>query len=115
MKPALTAQAAQAMRPANDTALGWGNRGALDIINLIVLACGDGTMITHIMYKCNLNSKQTQSYVSYLLQYGLLVKKKPEGSNKFTYQATDRAGKYLEVYSELSQMFKLPKEARALA
>jgi predicted transcriptional regulator len=92
-----------------DTALGWGNRGALDIINLILQVCMEGTIITHVMYRCNLNSKQTQSYVSFLLQYELLEKIKPEGSNKFVYRATERARKYLEVYSELSQIFELPK------
>ena len=101
----------QMMHSGADTALGWGNRGALDIINLILLVCMDGTMITHIMYRCNLNSKQTQSYVSFLLKNGLLEKKKPQGSNKFVYQAMDRARKYLDVYAELSQIFNLPKEA----
>jgi len=103
------------MYSGTDTALGWGNRGALDIINLILLVCIDGTMITHIMYRCNLNSKQTQSYVSFLLQYGLLEKKKPEGMVKFVYQGTDRAKKYLEVYSELSKIFDFPKEPEVLA
>jgi len=103
------------MHSETDTALGWGNRGALDIINLILIACMNGTMITHIMYRCNLNSKQTQSYVSFLLQYRLLEKEKAEGSNKIVYQATDRARKYLEVYAELSQIFDLPKEAEIMA
>jgi predicted transcriptional regulator len=103
------------MHSGTVTALGWGNRGALDIINLILSVCMDGTMITHIMYRCNLNSKQTQSYVSFLLQYGLLEKKKPEGMGKFVYLGTDRAKKYLEIYSELSQMFSLPREPEVLA
>jgi predicted transcriptional regulator len=100
----------QVIHPGTDTALGWGNRGALDIINLILLVCIEGRMITHVMYKCNLNSKQTQSYIGFLLQYGLLEKKKPEGSSKFVYHATDRARKYLEVYAEMAQIFNLPKE-----
>jgi predicted transcriptional regulator len=105
----------QLMHSDTDTALGWGNRGALDIINLILIVCMEGTLITHIMYRCNLNSRQTQSYVTFLLQYQLLEKKKLEGSNKFVYQATDRARKYLEVYSELSQIFDLPKATAILA
>ena len=94
-----------------NNALNWGNRGALYIINLILLVCVEGSMITHIMYRCNLNSKQTQSYVGFLLQYRLLEKKKSEGSNKIVYQATDLARKYLEVYSQLAEIFNLPKEA----
>jgi predicted transcriptional regulator len=100
----------QIMHSDTDTALGWGNRGALDIINLILIVCVEVTMITHIMYRCNLNSKQTQSYVSFLLQYGLLEKKKLDGSNKFVYQATEKGRRYLEVYGELSQIFNLSKQ-----
>lgn len=92
-------------RSGTETALGWGNRGSLDIINFILLVCMSGTMITHIMFKCNLNSKQTQSYVSLLLKHQLLERRKPEGSDNYVYQATDRARKYVEAYSELSRIF----------
>lgn len=102
------------MPSGTETALGWGNRGSLDIINFILLVCMNGTMITHIMFKCNLNSKQTQSYVSFLLKYRLLEKRKSEDSNNYVYHATDRARKYVEAYSELSQIFGLPNEARVL-
>ena len=40
-----------------------GNRESLEIIDLILLVCLNGTMKTHIMYKCNLNSKQVQEYL----------------------------------------------------
>ena|ERR1700676_352944 len=100
----------QEMNPRSETALGWGNRGSLDIINLILLVCTNGTMITHIMYQCNLNSKQTQSYVSFLVKYQLLEKKKSDDSSKGVYQATDRARMYMDAYSELSQIFGIPAE-----
>ena len=96
-----------------ETALGWGNRGSLDIINLILSVCENGTMITHIMYQCNLNSKQTQAYVSLLVKYELLEKRESESTTKGVYQATDRARKYMEAYSELSQIFGLPTEETA--
>jgi predicted transcriptional regulator len=97
------------------TALGWGNRGAFDIINFILIVCINGSMITHIMYRCNLNSKQTQVYVSFLLRCGLLRKEKAGGSNKFVYQATDRARRYLELFSELSKIFDLAREPEIAA
>ena len=97
-----------------DTALGWGNRGSLDIVNFVLLVCMNGLMITHIMYKCNLNSKQTQFYVSLLLKHKLLEKKTSEGSNKSVYQATDRARKYIEAYAELSQIFNHPAEEKLI-
>jgi predicted transcriptional regulator len=102
------------MSSDTDSALGWGNRGSLDIINFILLVCANGTMITHIMFKCNLNSKQTQSYVALLIKHQLLEKRKYEGSNNYVYQATDRARKYVEAYSELSKIFDLPDEAKSL-
>jgi predicted transcriptional regulator len=97
-----------------DSALGWGNRGSLDIINLILQVCANGTMITHIMYQCNLNSKQTQAYVSLLVKYQLLEKKESESSSKGAYLTTERAKLYMQAYSELSQIFGVPAE-KALA
>lgn len=96
-----------------ETALGWGNRGSLDIINLILFVCINGTMITHIMYQCNLNSKQTQAYVSLLVKHELLAKKESESTTKGVYQATDKARKYMDAYSELSQIFGLPTVGKA--
>lgn len=97
-----------------ETVLHWGNRGSLDIVNFILLVCMNGTIITHIMYKCNLNSKQTQLYVSLLLKHKLLDKKSSEGTGKSVYQATERARKYIEAYAELSQIFNLPAEEKPI-
>ncbi len=97
-----------------ETVLRWGNRGSLDIVNFILLVCINGTIITHIMYKCNLNSKQTHLYVALLLKHKLLEKKSPEGLGKSVYKATERARKYVEAYAELSQIFKLPTEEKII-
>jgi predicted transcriptional regulator len=103
----------QLLPARTETAMGWGNRGSLDIINLILSVCRNGTMITHIMYQCNLNSKQTQAYVSLLVKYELLEKKVSETTSKGVYQATEKARKYLDAYSELSGIFDLPLEEKA--
>lgn len=97
-----------------ESVLHWGNRGSLDIVNFILLVCMNGTIITHIMYKCNLNSKQTQLYVALLLEHKLLEKKSSEGLGKSIYKATDRARKYIEAYAELSQIFNLPAEVKSI-
>src|SRR5580698_1116821 len=52
--------------------LGFGNRESLDIIDLILIVCVSGTMKTHVMYKCNLNSKQVQDYLELLLKFRLI-------------------------------------------
>ena len=101
------------MNSETPTAMGWGNRGSLDIMNYILVACIKGRMITHIMYICNLNSKQTQSYVGLLLKHRLLEKRKNSSSNN-VFQATVLARKYTEAYSELSEIFNIAPEAKAL-
>ena len=58
--------------------LGFGNRESLDIIDLILLVCLSGTMKTHVMYKCNLNSRQVQDYLELLLKFQLLEKRETE-------------------------------------
>lgn len=105
----------QVLTSDTPTAMGWGNRGSLDIINYILLACANGSMITHIMYRCNLNSKQTQSYVALLLKHRLLEKTSTLNPSKNLYQATVLAGKYTGAYSELSEIFDLPFETKEAA
>ncbi len=58
--------------------LGTGNRESLDIINLILVVCANGTMKTHVMYKCNLNSKQVQDYLEMSLKLQLIEKSEGE-------------------------------------
>ena len=62
----------------NKSVLGWGNRGWLEIVNLMLMVCERGALKTHVMYKCNLNSKQLHQYMEFMLSRGL-VSKKPGG------------------------------------
>jgi len=87
--------------------LGWGNRGSLDIIDLILLVCMNGTMKTHIMYKCNLNSKQVQEYLELLLKYELLERIDSPGSKRSLYKSTDRGKRFVNAYAELFEIFDL--------
>jgi len=83
----------QVMNPETSTAIGWGNRGSLDIMNYILLACIEGKMMTHIMYMCNMNSKQAQSYVALLLKYRLLEKRETESFKNNVFRTMALAGK----------------------
>ena len=89
----------------NRSVLGWGNRGWLEIINLMLTVCERGALKTHIMYKCNLNSKQLQQYMDFMLSRGL-VKSEEEGEAKRTvYVTTDRGRRLRAAYDELAAIF----------
>ena len=83
----------QVMNPETSTAIDSGNRGSLDIMNHILLACIEGKMMTHIMYTCDLNSKQAQSYVALLLKCRLLEKRETESFKNNVSRATALEGK----------------------
>ena len=83
--------------------LGFGNRESLDIIDLILLVCLNGTMKTHVMYKCNLNSKQVQDYLELLLKFRLLEKN--DSRERTTYLTTDRGRHFIKAYAELFEIF----------
>jgi predicted transcriptional regulator len=82
-----------------------GKRGLLDIVNLVLLVCNGGEIKTHVMQRCNLNSRQTQDYITLLLKYELL-EKSTEIKND-VYQTTERGRRFLGAYAELSGIFDL--------
>jgi predicted transcriptional regulator len=85
--------------------LGWGNRGWLEIVNLMLAVCERGALKTHVMYKCNLNSKQLQQYMDFMLSRDL-VSKIEEGDTKRTvYVTTDRGRRLRSAYDELAGIF----------
>jgi predicted transcriptional regulator len=88
--------------------IGWGNRGWLEIINLIISASEHGALKTHIMYRCNLNSKQVQQYLDYVLARDLVVASPdPEDVRRTIYTTTERGRKFMRAYNELAAMFNL--------
>jgi predicted transcriptional regulator len=84
--------------------LGSGNRESLDIINLILQVCLNGTMKTHIMYKCNLNSKQVQDYLELLLKFQL-VERIDSPPARSVYRTTERGNRFIKAYAELFEIF----------
>jgi predicted transcriptional regulator len=86
--------------------IGWGNRGWLDIIDFILEVCKSGSLKTHIMYKCNLNSKQVERYLQFLLRCKLLDEVKvSDDSKRHLYQTTEQGRKYTGRYKELAEIF----------
>jgi len=86
--------------------MGWGNRGWLEIIYFILVVCKNGSLKTHIMYKCNLNSKQVDQYLQFLTAKQLL-EKEPEftDSKRYIYKATETGMRYIDAYNKLSEVF----------
>ena len=86
--------------------MGWGNRGWLEIIYFILVVCKKGSLKTHIMYKCNLNSKQIDQYMQFLLDRHLL-EREPESSDskRHTYKTAEVGKKYINAYNQLAEIF----------
>ena len=86
--------------------MGWGNRGWVEIIEFILETCIHGALKTHIMYKCNLNSKQITQYVKFLVDCKLL-EGKPESrrSKRHIYKTTELGKKYISAYKQLYDIF----------
>jgi predicted transcriptional regulator len=86
--------------------LGSGNRESLDIIDLILKVCLNGTMKTHIMYRCNLNSKQVQDYLELLLKFRL-IERIDSISARSVYKTNERGQRFIKAYAELFEIFNL--------
>jgi len=69
-------------------------RSHFEIIAEILQTSKDGAKQTRIMYKCNLNYRQTRSLVPYLLETGLLT----VGNS---YHTTEKGLKFLKAYQTL--------------
>lgn len=86
--------------------IGWGNRGWMEIIETILETCEKGSLKTHIMYKCNLNSKQIRQYIEILLRRKL-IENLPNSStsSRMIYKTTDAGKKYIIAYKRLKDIF----------
>jgi predicted transcriptional regulator len=83
---------------------GRGNRGYMEIIYSILESSMQGALKTHIMFKCNLNSRQLQLYVQFLVDKGLLVRQRVPPSPKVEYKTTEQGRKYIQAYETLLQL-----------
>jgi predicted transcriptional regulator len=87
--------------------MGWGNRGWVEIIETILETCNDGALKTHVMYKCNLNSKQIAQYLQFLENHQLVKNIKDNPSSKRSlFMTTELGKKYIEAYMRLENIFK---------
>ena len=86
--------------------MGWGNRGWLEIIYFILVVCKKGSLKTHIMYKCNLNSKQIDQYIQFLLDRKLIERESESSfSKRYIYKTVESGRKYINAYNQLAEIF----------
>jgi len=83
---------------------GRSNRGYIEIIYSILDASREGALRTHIMFKCNLNSRQLQEYLQYLVDKGLLNRERVPPSSKVVYKTTEIGQKYMKAYEDLFEL-----------
>lgn len=87
--------------------MGWGNRGWVEIIEMILEICEGGALKTHIMYKCNLNSKQIAQYLQFLQDRKLIdIIRKPPTSKRPSFITNEIGKKYIYAYKQLENIFK---------
>jgi len=91
------------------SSLGWVNRGWFEIIYGIVTESWDGALKTHLMNKCNLNSRQVENYLHFLLQHKLLESQRSY-SNRMIYKTTELGRRYIEIYRQMSDFLLFQPE-----
>ena len=85
-------------------AVGGGPRGYVEIVYSILSVSLNGTLRTHIMFRCNLNSRQLHTYIESLIDRGLLERRRDPPSAKVEYVTTVKGRKYIEAYNVLAEM-----------
>ncbi|OLB89830.1 MAG: hypothetical protein AUH25_06095 [Thaumarchaeota archaeon 13_1_40CM_38_12] len=92
--------------PVEHSVMGWGNRGWVEIVELILETCLNGALKTHIMYECNLNSRQVTQYIKFLADRKLIEGKQDNpDSKRHIYNTTELGKRYINAYKHLSGIF----------
>jgi predicted transcriptional regulator len=81
-------------------------RGWIEIIWLILSQCVEGSVKTRIMYRCNLNSKQMQQYLSFLLECKFLEGRKDQNHVTTSYYTTDLGLNFIAKYEQLQAVLE---------
>jgi predicted transcriptional regulator len=76
----------------------------MEIAYSILEASAEGALRTHIMFKCNLNSRQLQLYLQFLVDKGLLKRERDPPSSKVDYRTTELGRKYMRTYDTLFEL-----------
>jgi predicted transcriptional regulator len=91
---------------AQQSVIGWGARGWIEIVENILETCENARLKTHIMYRCNLNSKQVEQYIQLLQRHNLIESIQKSSSKRYIFKTTAIGKKYVEAYKQLESIFK---------
>lgn len=71
--------------------------------------CENGARKTHVMYRCNLNSKQINEYLNFLLECEMLeeIQERPN-SKRYIFKTAELGKKFIERYKQLAELFSKP-------
>src|SRR5437870_7883079 len=85
---------------------GWGNRDWIDILENILETCENGSLKTHIKYRCNLGSEKTGQYVRFLQDRDLVESVRSSSSKLQMFKTTKMGKRYVEAYKQIELIFK---------
>ena len=86
--------------------MGWGVRGWVEIVEMILEICQKGALKTHVMYMSNLNSKQIAQYLDFLKSSGLVMSQLGNNEKRPIFKTTERGLQYIKAYKQLESLFK---------
>ena len=92
---------------------GRGPRGYMEIAYSMLSVCLNGALKTHVMFRCNLNSRQLHFYLESLLAKGLLQKGSTTPGTKAEYRTTAKGRNYLKTYGTLLRMLSDDQETES--
>ena len=81
-------------------------RGWIEIIWLILTQCMKGSVKTRIMYRCNLNSKQMQQYLRFLLDCNFLEGRHDSDHVTTVYHTTELGASFVRQYQQLQDVLE---------
>ncbi|MEM2914101.1 MAG: winged helix-turn-helix domain-containing protein [Candidatus Bathyarchaeia archaeon] len=84
------------------------NRSRLEIIAKILNVARDATRKTNIMYQANLSFRQTERYLNFLIEKGLLGLTTDEDGN-LIYETTQKGVLFLKNFSEIERSLLGPR------
>ncbi|OLC34503.1 MAG: hypothetical protein AUH84_04830 [Thaumarchaeota archaeon 13_1_40CM_4_38_7] len=85
---------------------GWGNRDWIDILENILETCENGSLKTHVKYRCNLGSQKTAQYMQFLQNHDLVESVRSSSSKLQMFKTTKTGKRYVEAYKQIERIFK---------
>ncbi len=71
--------------------------------------CDDGARKTHVMYRCNLNSKQISEYLNFLIDCGMLDRvQEHSNSKRYIFKTSELGKRFIRRYKQMAELFNRP-------